>query len=131
MSPEALLYATTHEWVRIDDSGEGRVAVVGVSAFAVEQLTDVVHLELPQAGRQVTAGEAMGEIESVKAVSDLYSPVKGEVVAVNDGLPDNLEQLNTDPYGDGWMVKIRLDDAETLDHLLDHAAYQQQCEAEG
>jgi glycine cleavage system H protein len=131
VQPKDLLYAKTHEWVHVDrDSGQA-IATVGISHFAVEALTDLVYLELPAMGRQVKAGQSIGEIESVKAVSDLYSPVSGEVVAVNGSLPDRLSQLNDDPYGDGWIVKIKLSDEAELKNLLSHAAYEKQCEEEG
>ena len=110
VSPEKLLYAKTHEWVHLETDAHGqKVATVGISAFAVEALTDLVYMELPEVGRNVKAGESFGEIESVKAVSDLYSPVDGEVIAVNTELPNNLETLSADPYGAGWMVKVALD----------------------
>jgi glycine cleavage system H protein len=131
VTPEKLLYATTHEWVHLenDDSGQ-KVATVGISAFAVEALTDLVFMQLPEVGRKLTAGDVFGEIESVKAVSDLYSPVDGEVVAVNKDLPGKLETLNADPYGAGWLVKIKLSSEEGLRKLLDHSAYQKQCAEE-
>lgn len=122
MDPEQLRYAESHEWVHAD----GGVATIGITDFAVEQLTDLVFIELPEVGRQVSAGEPFGEIESVKAVSDLYSPVDGEVVEVNEGLADALEQLSADPYGAGWMVKVRLAEGAGLEHLMDRAAYQKQ-----
>ena len=126
MKAEDLLYAKTHEWVHLEEGSGGRVATVGISAFAVEALNDLVYIELPKVGRKVQAGESFGEIESVKAVSDLYSPVSGEIIAVNDALTGHLETLNKDPYTAGWMVKIRLDDAQALDGLLKYDAYQQQ-----
>jgi glycine cleavage system H protein len=122
MDPEQLRYAESHEWVHVD----GGVATIGITDFAVEQLTDLVFIELPEVGRQVSAGEPFGEIESVKAVSDLYSPVDGEVVEVNDGLADSLEQLSTDPYGAGWMVKVKLAEGAGVEHLMARAAYQKQ-----
>lgn len=131
MKPEELLYAKTHEWVRVEQEGAHKVATVGISAFAVEALTDLVFMELPKVGRQVKAAEPFGEIESVKAVSDLYSPVAGEVIAVNDELPAHLERLNEDPYGAGWMVKIRLSDEAALRELMNHEAYQKQIAEEG
>jgi glycine cleavage system H protein len=131
VSPEKLLYAKTHEWVHLDNDTQGqKVATVGVSAFAVESLTDLVFMQLPEVGRTVKAGEPFGEIESVKAVSDLYSPVDGEVVAINHELPNKLETLNTDPYGAGWLVKIKLSSEEGLRDLLDYQAYQKQCAEE-
>ena len=130
MNPPNLLYAKTHEWTRVDPAGGGKVATVGITQFAVEALTDLVYMQLPQVGRKVTAGEPMGEIESVKAVSDLYSPVTGEVVEVNATLPDHLETLNQDPYGAGWIAKIRIADEGPLAKLLSPEAYEKQCAEE-
>lgn len=130
MTPDKLLFAKTHEWVRVDAEGGAKVATIGVSAFALEALTDLVYIELPAVGRQLKAGEAFGEIESVKAVSDLYSPVTGEVIAVHEGLGDKLETLNADPYGEGWMIKVRLADEAALKNLMDYPAYQKQCAEE-
>ncbi len=132
MKPEQLLFAKTHEWVYVEpDTGGGKVATLGVSAFAVEALTDLVYIELPKIGRTLSAGESLGEIESVKAVSDLYSPVDGTVVAVNDALANALETLGSDPYGKGWVVKIKLSDEAGLANLMDYPAYQKQCAEEG
>ena len=131
MNPEELRYAETHEWAHVADEDGAKVATVGISAFAVEQLADLVYMELPQVGKKVSSGEEFGEVESVKAVSPLYSPVDGEVVAVNSDLPDRLETLGEDPYGAGWIVKIKLSDESSLEKLLDYAAYQKQCAAEG
>lgn len=131
MKPGDLKYAKTHEWARIESADGGRVATIGVSDFALEALTDLVYIELPAVGKKVQAGKPFGEIESVKAVSDLYSPVTGEVIEVHQGLADKLETLNKDPYGDGWLVKIRLASDEGLDQLLDAAAYEKQCAEEG
>ena len=113
-------YAPSHEWLRPEDDG---TATVGISAYAVEALTDLVFMQLPAVGRRVKAGESFGEIESVKAVSDLYAPVSGEVVAVNDALPGQLDLLGKDPYEAGWVVRIRPDDPAQIDGLLDQAAY--------
>ncbi|HJT31419.1 MAG TPA: glycine cleavage system protein GcvH [Pirellulales bacterium] len=129
-SPEQLRFAKTHEWVQVEDRGGQKIATIGVSAFALEALTDLVFIELPKVGRQLKAGEAFGEIESVKAVSDLYSPVDGEVVAVHEGLGDKLETLNADPYGEGWMVQMKLSDDAALKSLMDYPAYQKQCAEE-
>jgi glycine cleavage system H protein len=131
VTPDKLLYAKTHEWVYVEKSGPAPVATVGISAFAVEALTDLVYIELPAIGRKVKHGESFGEIESVKAVSDLYSPVDGEVVAVNDALVGHLETLNADPYGKGWIVKIKMSDEAALKELLGFPAYQKQCAEEG
>ena len=131
MKPEDLLFAKTHEWVNIAEEGGQKIATVGISAFAVEQLTDLVFLELPQVGTQVKTNESFGEIESVKAVSDVYSPVCGEVVEVNSSLADNLEKFNSDPYGEAWLVKVKVEEEATLTELMDYAAYQKQCADEG
>lgn len=131
MTPDQLLYAKTHEWVFVERGAAGeQIATVGISSFAVEALTDLVYMELPKLGKQVKAGQPFGEIESVKAVSDLYCPVDGEVVAVNEGLPGKLEQLHDDPYNAGWIAKIRVSDEAGLRNLLDYAAYQKQCAEE-
>jgi glycine cleavage system H protein len=127
----ALLYAKTHEWVRVEkDPAGGKTATVGLTAFALEMLTDLVHIELPKVGSRVTAGQPFGEIESVKAVSDLYSPVDGEVAAANAAIADNLEHLADDPYNNGWFIKIKISDEAGLAKLLDEAAYKKQCEEE-
>jgi glycine cleavage system H protein len=122
-----LLYASSHEWVDVQDEGGERVATIGISSFAIEQLNDLVYMDLPEVGRSVSPGEEFGEVESVKAVSPLYSPVAGEVLEVHAELPDQLEKLNQDPYGFGWIVKVRLSSDEGIDQLMDHAAYQKQC----
>jgi len=103
-----MRFAKSHEWVRPEPSG---LATVGVSAYAVAALTDLVFMQLPAVGRRVKAGESFGEIESVKAVSDLYSPVSGEIVEVNAALPNALETLGKDPYNAGWIIRIRPDQA--------------------
>jgi glycine cleavage system H protein len=113
-------FAKTHEWIRLDDDG---LATVGISAYAVEALTDLVFMQLPEVGRTVQAGESIGEIESVKAVSDFYAPVSGEVVEVNATLPAKLETLGQDPYGAGWLVRLRPTATAELASLLDQAAY--------
>jgi glycine cleavage system H protein len=130
VKPEELLYAKTHEWVAVGSEGGQKVATVGLSKFAVEALTDLVFIELPQVGRQVKANESFCEVESVKAVSDVYAPVAGEVVAVNSKLADDLETLSKDPFGEGWIAKIKITDEANLKNLLDFAAYQKQCEEE-
>ena len=131
MYPKDLLYAETHEWVRVDNEGGRRIGTVGITAFAIEQLTDLVHMVLPKVGTQVKAGQPFGEVESVKAVSDLYSPVDGEVTAVHSELASKLETLAGDPYGRGWMIKVALSDESSLQRLMDAAAYEKQCAAEG
>ncbi|EAQ81896.1 glycine cleavage system protein GcvH [Blastopirellula marina] len=131
MDPSQLLYAKTHEWAFVEDQDGGKVATVGISAFAIEALTDLVYLELPKVGSQTTAGQPFGEIESVKAVSDVYAPVTGEVIAVNEELPNKLESLNDDPYAGGWIAKIKITDESGLANLLDQPAYEKQCQEEG
>jgi len=118
--PEDLRYTTDHEWVR----SEGETLRVGVTDYAQDALGDIVFVTLPEAGTQVTAGDVCGEVESTKSVSDLYAPVTGTVVERNDALDASPELVNSDPYGDGWMLAIRPDDASAVDGLLDAAAYQ-------
>lgn len=130
MNPDELRFAKTHEWVAVADEAGKQIATIGISAFAIEALTDLVYIELPQVGRQVEADESFCEVESVKAVSDIYAPVSGDVIAVNESLPDNLEKMASDPYGEGWIAKIRMKDPSELDRLMDHAAYQKQCAEE-
>jgi glycine cleavage system H protein len=131
MTPKDLLYAETHEWVRLADNEGRKVATVGISDFAIQQLTDLVHMVLPKVGAQLKAGQEFGEVESVKAVSSLYSPVTGEIVAVNSDLPNKLESLGSDPYVGGWMIKVAISDESSLAMLMDAAAYEKQCAAEG
>jgi glycine cleavage system H protein len=117
--PDGLRYTQDHEWVR----REGDEAVVGITAFAADELGDVVFVELPPVGRKLAAREVFGVIESVKTASDLYTPVAGEVVAVNDGLADAPELVNSSAYEEGWMLRLRPDDAQADEALLDAAAY--------
>ena len=132
MKPEQLLYSKTHEWVAVStDSSGTKIATVGITAFTLESLTDLVFIDLPAPGRKVKAGEPFGEVESVKAVSDLYSPLSGEIVDVNGELPNHLDQLHDDPYGSGWIMKIKVNDESELSQLLSHAAYEKQCAEEG
>ncbi|MEL7498800.1 MAG: glycine cleavage system protein GcvH [Planctomycetota bacterium] len=128
MNAEDLLFAETHEWVHIADSDADKVATIGISANAVEALTDLVYMDLPAVGTEVAAGASFGEVESVKATSEMYSPVAGEIVEVNTSLPDNLEILNTDPYGAGWIIKVKMAGEEGVANLLDFTAYQKQCD---
>lgn len=115
-----LKFAKTHEWVRPESGG---VVTVGISSYAVEALTDLVFMQLPAVGRKVKAGESFGEIESVKAVSDLYAPISGEIVEVNFALPGKLETLGKDPYGEGWVARIKPDNPAEMDGLLDRTSY--------
>jgi glycine cleavage system H protein len=130
VNPDKLLFAKTHEWVAIADEAGQKIATMGLTDFAVQALTDLVFIELPKMGRQVKSEESFAEVESVKAVSDVYSPVTGEVISVNESLPDNLETLSNDPYGKGWIAKIKVTDESSLKKLMDHAAYKRQCAEE-
>jgi glycine cleavage system H protein len=122
--PEDLKYSREHEWVLVEEN----IATVGITDFAQEQLGDVVFVELPAVGDKVTKDEAFGVVESVKAVSDIYAPVSGTVLEINDDLPESPEMINEDPYGDGWIIKIEISDRTDLDDLLDAIAYQQYVE---
>ncbi|MCW8107113.1 glycine cleavage system protein GcvH [Alteromonas ponticola] len=119
--PSELRYASTHEWVRPEGDG---VFTVGISEHAQDLLGDMVFVELPDVGDQVNAGEDVAVAESVKAASDVYAPISGEIVEVNEALEDSPEQVNSDPYGDGWMFKIKADDPSEVDGLLDAEAYE-------
>jgi len=118
--PDDLRYTASDEWVRAD----GDVATAGVTAYAAEQLGDVVYLQLPDVGRRCLQGESFGEIESVKAVSDLYCPLAGEIIETNSELDANPALVNEEPYGNGWLVRLRLDNTADVDSLLDAAAYE-------
>jgi glycine cleavage system H protein len=120
MDPKTLKFTPTHEWVHLD----GDVATVGISRFAVDQLTDLIMIELPKVGTRVAPGKSFGEVESVKAVSDLYAPVGGEVVEVNSAVADDVQVLAEDPYEKGWLIKVRVDDPAPVAAMLDHDAYQ-------
>lgn len=117
--PEELQYTEEHEWVRTGDDE----VTVGITDHAQEQLGDVVFVDLPPEGATVVAGDAFGEVESTKSVSDLYAPVSGTVTASNEALEDRPEVLNSDPYGEGWLVRIQPDDPRAVEELLDAAAY--------
>ena len=117
--PENLRYSKEHEWVRVD----GDTAVIGITDYAQDALGDVVYVDLPDVGDEVTAGGTFGEVESTKSVSELYAPIGGTIASVNDELGDEPEKLNSDPYGEGWICTITVADAGELDALLDAAAY--------
>ncbi|HET8586336.1 MAG TPA: glycine cleavage system protein GcvH [Candidatus Limnocylindria bacterium] len=117
--PDDLRYSREHEWVR----AEGETATVGITTFAADELGDIVYLDLPEVGSRVEHGATFGVVESVKAVSDLYAPVSGEVLEVNDALRDSPELVNGEAFGAGWIVKLRMDDAGQLDELLDAKQY--------
>lgn len=119
MIPDDLRYTAEHEWV----AGSDGTVRVGITHFAQEALGDIVYVQLPDQGAKVDAGESFGEVESTKSVSEIYAPLSGQVVARNDRLADTPELINTDPYGDGWLVEIALDDPAAVAGLLDAAAY--------
>jgi glycine cleavage system H protein len=131
MNPATLLYAESHEWIHVETVGDQKVGTIGISDFAVKQLTDLVFMQLPAPGATVEAGKEFGEVESVKAVSPLYSPVSGTVLEVNSTLPQKLEILGSDPYGAGWLLRVALRDEAELKQLLSKDAYDLQCAAEG
>jgi len=117
--PEGLKYSKEHEWVLV----EGQTATIGITEFAQEELGDIVFVELPEVGEKVVKDDPFGAVESVKAVSDVYAPVSGAVLEVNDVLPDNPETINDDPYGDGWLIRVELSDADDLKDLMDADEY--------
>lgn len=124
--PEELKYTEEHEWALV----EGDIVTVGISDFAQDALGDIVYVELPKVGSMVEAGKTFGVVESVKAVSDIYAPVSGEVVEINEELPDAPETINTSPYEDGWMIKIKVADPSVLDDLMNADDYQDHIEEE-
>ena len=125
--PSELKYVATHEWARLEEDG---TVTVGISDHAQSALGDVVFVELPEVGLAIADGDEAGVVESVKAASDIYSPITGTVCAVNEELDDRPEIVNEDPYGDGWFFKLQPDDPESLGDLLDSEAYAEVCEAE-
>ncbi|HEY8553868.1 MAG TPA: glycine cleavage system protein GcvH [Burkholderiales bacterium] len=126
-TPAELKYTKSHEWVRREPDG---TVTVGITDHAQELMGDLVYVELPEAGRQVSSGKECAVVESVKAASEVYAPVSGEIVAANTALGDTPELINKDPYGEGWMFKIRPSDPKEIDALLDAAAYEAQVAAE-
>lgn len=118
--PKELKYSQDHEWVKVD----GGKVVIGITAHAAEALGDVVFVELPEVGDSASEGEAFGSVESVKAVSDVFSPVSGNIVAINEALLDSPELINSDPYGEGWMIEVEMEDASQLDELLSAGDYE-------
>ncbi len=125
--PTELRYAASHEWARTEEDG---TITVGISDHAQDALGDVVYVEHPEVGQQIVAAQEAGVVESVKAASDIYAPISGTVVAVNESLEDTPELVNQDPYGDGWFFRIEPDDASDLAQLLDADAYSEVCEAD-
>lgn len=126
MDPTKYRFAKSHEWVSV----EGDTATIGISKFAVDALTDLVYLELPEVGTSLECGEVFGVVESVKAASDLYSPLSGEVIEVNEALPDDLGMLSDEPYSGGWIMKVKPANPQETEDLMDYAAYENQCSAE-
>lgn len=124
--PDDLHYSKDHEWVRVD----GNIAVVGITDYAQDSLGDVVYAELPKVGDEFAANEPFGSVESVKAVSEVFSPVSGGIVGVNDALNDTPEKVNTDPYGDGWMIRVQMRNSGEVDSLLTAAEYEDFTKAE-
>ena len=127
MNPTDLSYSTEHEWVKLEDG----IAVIGITHFAQDSLGDVVFVELPEVDASINQFDKMGEIESVKAVSDLYSPLSGTVIESNEQLIDHPEMVNDSPYGEGWMLRVRVGDESEMQNLLDAAAYDALVEDEG
>ena len=125
--PEDLKYHPEHDWARI----EGDEATFGITWYAQDALGEVVFFEAPETGTEVKANEPYAEVESVKAVSDVFSPLTGEIVEVNDALSDEPEKINADPYGEGWLVRVKLSDPSEADHLLDADGYQDLLQSEG
>jgi glycine cleavage system H protein len=127
--PEGLKYSKEHEWVLI----EGNVATIGITEYAQEELGDIVYVELPEVGEKVVKDDPFGAVESVKAVSDIYAPVSGTVLEVNDALPDSPETINDDAYGDGWMIRVEMSDTDDLKDLMtaeEYAEYVEQQKGE-
>ena len=117
--PEGLKYSKEHEWVLV----EGNTATIGITEYAQEELGDIVYVELPEVGEKIVKDDPFGAVESVKAVSDVYAPVSGTVLEINDVLPDNPETINDDPYGDGWMIRVEITDKDDLKDLMDEDEY--------
>lgn len=118
--PDELKYTEEHEWLLV----EADTVIIGITDFAQDQLGDVVFVELPEVGDQLETGKPLGVVESVKAVSDVYAPLNGEVVEINEALPDEPEMLNTSPYEDGWMIKLKISNVDELEEMMDAADYQ-------
>ena len=121
MSPDDRKYSKEHEWIKMEDAIQ---ALAGITVYAQDQLGDIVYVDLPKLGATIKFMEKMGEVESVKAVSDLYSPITGEITEVNDRLLDHPELVNEDPLGEGWMVRVNISDATELDHLMTAEEYE-------
>ena len=126
MTPEDSRYAKSHEYVHV----EGGIGTIGITEYAQKELGDVVFVELPQVGTEIEQGDEMGSIESVKAVSELFAPVSGVVVEINEALAEKPELVNTDPYGDGWMIKVKITAPDEVDELMNAEDYEEYIEAE-
>ena len=124
--PEELKYTDEHEWARVEDD----LVVIGITDYAQDALGEIVYIELPSEGDEITKGDSFGGVESTKSVSDLYAPVSGEVVEVNESLLDSPETINEDPYGDGWLIKVRIHDSDEFDELMDNEQYSEFIEKE-
>ena len=123
-TPDNLKYTDSHEWIRV----EGNTVTIGLTDYAQNALNDIVYVELPEVGDDLAQGDSFGTVESVKAASDVYTPIAGTVTAINEDLEDEAELINADPYGQGWLIKLELDSAPNLDDLMDAAAYLAFCE---
>jgi glycine cleavage system H protein len=126
MDPKTLRYSKSHEWASL----EGDVCTVGLTQFAVEQLTDIIYIDMPDLDDPVSIGDSFGEIESVKAVSDLYSPITGDIVAVNEKLETDPTLISSDPFGKGWLIKVKVEKGVGLDHLMTYEQYEKQIASE-
>jgi len=125
-APEELKYTEEHEWVKV----EGGIAIVGITDFAQNELSDIVYVELPEVGKNIKKGDVIATVEAVKTVADVYSPVSGEIIEVNEKLKDEPSIINNDPYGEGWIAKVKMENPEEINALLDHAAYKKLVEEE-
>lgn len=126
-TPSELKYLATHEWARLEEDG---TVTIGITDHAQEALGDVVYVELPELEQEISSGDEAGVVESVKAASDIYTPISGTVIAINEALDDEPEKVNQDPYGDGWFFKVEPADSGELDDMLDADAYQEVCDEE-
>jgi glycine cleavage system H protein len=124
--PEELKYTDEHEWAKVEDE----LVVIGITDYAQDALGEIVYIELPSEGDEITKGDSFGGVESTKSVSDLYAPVSGEVIEVNESLLDSPETINEDPYGDGWLIKVRIHDSDEYDELMDSEQYSEFIEKE-
>jgi len=124
--PEELKYTEEHEWVKV----EGDIAIVGITDFAQNELSDIVYVELPEVGKNIKKGDVITTVEAVKTVADVYSPVSGEIIEVNEKLKDEPSIINNDPYGEGWIAKVKMENPEEINALLDHTAYKKLVEEE-